>query len=209
MKLYSYFRSSAAYRVRIALNLKSVPYELEPVNLLKGEHHGEDYGVKNSQGLVPSLELNDGRILTQSGAILDWLEDEYPEPALYPSDRFGKAEVKSACQIISCDIHPLDNLRVLTYLTEKLGVGAEDKTTWYHHWIQLGFASLESKVKAMPYAMGNTISMLDIYLIPQVYNALRFNVDMTDFQNIMSVYQSCNELEAFSRASPEAQADSR
>ncbi len=207
LQLYSYFRSSAAYRVRIALNLKSVEYEQIGVNLVKAEQRGPEYLALNPQGLVPSLRLEDGTVLTQSGAMLEWLEETYPQPRLYPADPIERARCRALCSAIACDIHPLNNLRVLKYLSGELGVSDEQKTTWYQHWIALGFDSLEGQLSGSPYALGDSPTMADVYLIPQVYNALRFKQDMSGYPRIQATYQACNELAAFQAAAPEAQPD--
>jgi len=207
MELFTYHRSSAAYRVRIALNYKGIKYSTVPVNLLKVEHRGDDYLRINPQGLVPALRLDDRRVLTQSGAILEWLEENYPSPALLPQDSYDRSMVRGWANIIACDIHPIDNLRVLNYLTGELGVNDEQKQTWYRHWIKLGFDVLEAQVKAAPYCFGKQVSMADIYLIPQVYNALRFKVEMNHYPKIHAVYKNCNALDAFSQAAPENQPD--
>lgn len=207
MKLYGYHRSSAAYRVRIALNLKEITHTLIPVNLLKGEHTQAPYTDKQPQGLVPCLETDDGRFLSQSGAMLQYIDVLYPQQKLMPEDAFESAQVRSMVDLIACDIHPIDNLRVLKYLAQELNVNDDDKTTWYQHWIHQGFQALESQLKAAPYSLGDTISMVDLYLIPQVYNALRFKVDMQAYSNIMKVYENCNKLSAFDAAKPESQAD--
>jgi len=207
MKLYSYHRSSAAYRVRIALNLKKVAHTLVPVNLLKGEHAEAPYTDKQPQGLVPCLETDDGRFLSQSGAMLQYIDTLYPQQKLMPEDPFNAAQVRSMVDLIACDIHPIDNLRVIKYLTQTLNVSEDDKTTWYQHWIHQGFQALEGQLKATPYSLGDTISMVDLYLVPQVYNALRFKVDMQLYPNIMKVYESCNALSAFDDAKPESQPD--
>lgn len=207
MKFYSYHRSSAAYRVRIALNLKEIAHTLVPVNLLKGEHTQAPYTDKQPQGLVPCLETDDGRFLSQSGAILQYLEALYPQQPLSPKDPFESAKVRSMVDLIACDIHPIDNLRVLKYLAQELNVNDEDKTTWYVHWVNKGFQALEGQLKAAPYSLGDTITLVDLYLIPQVYNALRFKVDMQQYPNISKVYESCNKLPAFDAAKPESQSD--
>lgn len=206
MKLYSYFRSSAAYRVRIALNLKGIDYDLLPVNLVQGDHQSAEYRAINPQGLVPSLELASGEYLTQSPAILEWIEEIYPEPPLYPQDPVQRARVRATCMSIGCDIHPINNLRVLKYLSNNLGVSDQAKTEWYHHWIALGFAAIEETVKG-PFCNGNEPSMADVYLVPQVYNALRFKLDMSGFPKILSAFNHCQEHPAFKAAHPEQQAD--
>jgi maleylacetoacetate isomerase len=207
MKLYSYYRSSAAYRVRIALGLKKLAFELAPVNLLEGEHRGETYNAINPQGLVPSLETDDGRVITQSSAILEWLEDTCDDTPLYPADPYERALVRGTVNTIACDIHPLNNLRVLKYLAAELGVGTEDKTIWYQHWIRLGFASLEQQLPASPFCYGENPTMADVYLVPQVFNALRVRQDMSEFPKISSIYATCNDLDAFIGAAPGNQPD--
>lgn len=207
MELFTYFRSSAAYRVRIALNYKGIAYTPVPVNLVKGEHRAAPYRDLNPQGLVPSLRMDDGKLLTQSGAILEWLEENYPSPALLPGDSFQRGVVRGWVNLIGCDIHPIDNLRVLNYLTGELGISDQQKQDWYHHWIRLGFEALESKIEAAPYCWGEQVTLADVYLVPQVYNALRFSLEMTPFPKIQSVYQSCNDLASFASAYPDAQPD--
>lgn len=204
-ELFTYFRSSAAYRVRIALNLKAIAHTLTPVNLVANEHQADGYKALNAQGLVPTLKLPDGRLLTQSPAILDYLDAVHPETPLLPADPFEAAQVKQWCNIIGCDIHPVNNLRVLKYLTGDLGVSEDDKLVWYHHWIKLGFESLETQLIGAPYCFGKDISQADLYLIPQVYNALRFKIDMTPYPKIMAIYTACQELDAFIKAAPENQ----
>ena len=213
MKLYSYYRSSAAYRVRIALNLKEIDYELEPISLLESEQRSDRYLEINPQGLIPALGLNDGTIINQSTAILEWLEENHPRPALLPPDPIKRAKVRAAVNSIACDIHPLNNLRVLKYLSDTLKVNDEQKNAWYAHWISTGFEYLEkfiadNGVNDSHYSTGSTVSMLDVYLIPQVYNALRFEVDMSPFPNIIRVHRTCSEQDAFLKASPEQQQDS-
>ncbi|WP_062269783.1 maleylacetoacetate isomerase [Endozoicomonas arenosclerae] len=207
MKLYSYFRSSAAYRVRIALNLKKLDHELVPVNLLKSEQTGSDYKGINPQGLVPTLEVESGR-LSQSMAMLEWLEETCPEPAIIPGDAWQKAQIRSLANLISCDIHPLNNLRVLKTLQAELGATDEQKTQWYQHWIQVGFDAFEQQLGDSDFCVGDTPTLADICLVPQVYNALRFKVPLTDYPKIRKIYQHCNELKAFIDASPEQQPDS-
>jgi maleylacetoacetate isomerase len=207
MKLYSYYRSSAAYRVRIALNLKQIEYSIESVNLLKKEHKSANYLTKQPQGLVPCLETDEGRFLAQSGAILSYLDSLYPSSRLLPPEPFQAAKIQSFVDMIACDIHPVCNLRVLNYLTVDLKVDAEQKLAWYQHWIVLGFAALESMLEKTKYCFGAQLTLADIYLIPQVYNALRFEVDMTLFPKIMNAYQNCNQIDAFIKAKPEHQLD--
>ncbi len=207
MELYSYFRSSAAYRLRIALNIKGIEHTLKPVNLLKGEHKNEAYRALQPQGLVPALQLDDGTTLGQTTAIVEYLEAEYPHTPLLPRDSVAAAVVRSWVNTIACDIHPLNNLRVLKYLVHELGVDEAQKSAWYHHWISEGFAALESQVRAAPYCFGAEVTLADIYLIPQIYNALRFNTDMTAFPKLMAIDEACNKLAAFAEARPENQPD--
>ncbi|WP_085284321.1 maleylacetoacetate isomerase [Colwellia chukchiensis] len=207
MTLYSYFRSSAAYRVRIALNFKQIAYNIVAINLVKNEQNSAEYRAINSQGLLPSLRLEGGAVVTQSAAILEWLEESYPEHALYPEGAIAKAHIRSLCNIIACDIHPLNNLRVLRHLSSDIGVSDDEKLAWYHHWIDKGFTSIENHLGSSPFAAGTEVTMADIYLIPQVYNALRFSQDMTKYPKIMRVFKACNELNAFKAAAPESQTD--
>jgi maleylpyruvate isomerase len=207
IKLYSYYRSSAAYRVRIGLNIKQVGYTTVPINLLKKEHKSPDYLDKQPQGLVPCLELQDGRILTQSGAILQYLEEVCVSPRLLPTCPLDAAKIRAFVDIIACDIHPICNLRILNYLTDELDVSNPDKMVWYRHWIAQGFSALESMITDSQYCFGNDITLADIYLIPQVYNALRFEQNMENYPKILAIYQNCNQLDAFIQAQPENQLD--
>lgn len=207
MELFSYFRSSAAYRLRIAFNLKGIAHTIRPVNLLKGEHKSPEYLTINPQGLVPAIKTNDGRLLSQSTAILEYIETLNEGPALLPSDAFDAATVRSWVNQIACDIHPVNNLRILKYLSSELGADDEVKNSWYKHWINLGFSALEQQLSDGPFCFGSTVSLADVYLIPQVYNAKRFNVDMTQFPKISAIDEHCNSLEAFINAKPENQPD--
>ncbi len=209
--LYSYFRSSAAYRVRIALNLKNIEYEIRPVHLTKngGEQFNADYLGINPQGRVPALVVQ-GQVLTQSSAIVEYLEEAYPTPPLLPADKMDRAFVRSLAQIIACDIHPINNLRVLNYL--KAAFQFDDNRGWYFHWIQEGFTALEKLLQKSDrlgrFCFGDTPGLADTFLIPQVYNALRFHCDMGNFPLISSIYQNCIKETAFIDASPENQPDS-
>ena len=212
MKLYSYWRSSAAYRVRIALNLKDIEHEIVPVSLLKdgGEHRQPAYLAVNPQGLVPSL-VDGETAIGQSGAILEYLEETVPDPALLPRDPVARARVRQIMNIVCCDIHPLNNLRVLMYLRNQLTVDQDAVDAWYAQWVQAGFAAIEALVAGDPsaplYCVGETPTFADVCLIPQVYNARRFNVDLNEFPLIERIVAQCNELEAFQAAQPEAQLD--
>lgn len=208
LELYSYFRSSAAYRVRIALNHKGIEHKIKPVNLVAAEQRSDDYLRLNPAGLVPTLKLANGDTISQSSAIIEWLEESYPAaPKLLPEDSLAKAKVRALTHSIACDIHPLNNLRVLNYLTAELDVTAAQKTNWYHHWLKQGFDALEIALSQGPYALGGKPSMLDLYLVPQVYNALRFELDMTDYPKILAAYSACNKLDAFIDAAPQNQVD--
>ena len=207
MILYSYYRSSAAYRVRIALYLKQIEHSIEPVNLLKKQHKTANYLTKQPQGLVPCLETDEGQFLAQSGAILNYLDNLYPSSKLLPADNFQAAKIQSFVDIIACDIHPICNLRILSYLTEDLKVDSEKKLAWYRHWVAIGFAALETMLEKTQYCFGEQVTLADVYLIPQVYNALRFEVDMTSFPKIINAFKNCNQLDAFIKAKPENQLD--
>lgn len=210
MKLHGYWRSSAAYRVRIALNLKGVQVEHCPVHLINngGEQHSASYQLLNPSELVPTLE--EGELsLNQSLAIIQYLEDSYPQTPLYPKDPAQKAAVMAFALDIACDIHPLNNLRVLQYLTGPLALSEVQKMQWIQHWLAVGFSALESRLQqtARRYCFGDQITVADLCLVPQVYNALRFQLDMTNYPQISAIYQRCNEVEAFAKAAPERQVD--
>ncbi len=216
MKLYSYFRSSAAYRVRIVLNLKKISYITVPIHLVRhgGEQHSAEYLNINPQGLVPSLDIAEAehkpQIITQSGAIIEYLEETFPQPALLPTSLIERAYVRTLMQIIACDMHPLNNLRVLQYIEDTFDCDGSEKMTWYHHWLAKGFAAIDQQLTehgSSPYCFHEQITMADVYLVPQVYNALRFKLDMTPYPAINCIYQHCIQLPAFSAASPELQPD--
>ncbi|MCH7304164.1 maleylacetoacetate isomerase [Acinetobacter sp. NIPH 1869] len=208
MKLYSYFRSSAAYRVRIALNLKALPYETEAVHLVKNEQQLASYRALNPSQLVPTL-LDQDQPLTQSLSILEYLEERYPAKALLPKDLIERAKVRAFAQSIACDIHPINNLRVLKYLQNDLAISNEQKTLWYRHWILEGFHSLEMQLQHSngQFCFGSQPTFADCCLIPQVYNAKRFKIDLSAFPKIESIYQHCLTLPAFLNATPEQQPD--
>ncbi|GGY54601.1 maleylacetoacetate isomerase [Bacterioplanes sanyensis] len=207
MVLYDYWRSSAAYRVRIALNLKGIAYGQIPVDLRLGEQRQQAHLSRQPQGLVPALQVNDDECLIQSLAIMEWLEEEYPEPALLPKDAIMRAKTRSLMNQIAADIHPLNNLRVLKYLVDDLGVSEEKKAQWYHHWVSVGFSALEKQLGDGPYCMGDKLTYADVCLIPQVYNAHRFDVPMEAFPKIQAVYEHCLTLSAFADAAPERPGD--
>ncbi len=208
MILYGYWRSSAAYRVRIALNLKGLDCEQKSINLAKGQQHSAEYKQLNPQGLVPILM--DGDIqLTQSPAILEYLEEVYPQNPLLPSTPAARAKVRELSSIIGCDMHPLNNLRVLKYLENDLGVSPEAKMDWYFQWLQSGFDTLESQLahSDSPYCLGDSVTLADVYLMPQLYNARRFNFDHSGYPRVRAVEANCNKLAAFQQAAPEQQED--
>src|SRR5512145_1832050 len=194
MKLYTYFRSSAAYRVRIALALKGLSYDAARVHLMKGEQYGAEYSAINPQNLVPVLE-DEGQRLYQSLAILQYIDETWPQPPLQPADRFGRARVRSLALLIACEIHPLNNPRVLNYLTGKLGISEDQKLEWYHHWVVAGFSPLEKRLATEAgtgrYCHGDTPGFADCVLVPQVANARRFKVDLAAFPTICRIDAAC------------------
>ena len=198
--------------MRIALNLKGLDYEVMPVHLLKdgGEQHLAEYQSINPQGVVPALVDGDVRI-GQSLAIIDYLEERYPKPALYPQSIEAKAFARQFSQVVACDIHPLNNLRVLKYLKRSLGQGDEARDNWYHHWVRRGFTALEKLLAGRgwqgPYCLDDQVTIADACLVPQIYNARRFEVPMDDFPTLVAIEQACLELEAFRQAAPENQVD--
>lgn len=210
MKLYTYYRSSAAYRVRIALNLKGLPWEAVPVHLARGEQHRDDYRGINPAGLVPALEV-DGQLLTQSLAVIEYLDEAYPEPSLLPGDALARARIRALAQSVACDIHPINNLRVLHYLSRELGVSEAQKNAWYRHWVELGLENVERMLAAAPspgrYCVGDAPTMADLCLVPQVYNARRFECCTDHIPNVMRIVAQCETLDAFRNAAPERQAD--
>lgn len=213
MQLYSYFRSSAAYRVRIALNLKQIAYETVPVHLMKdgGQQLSENYRQLNPTALVPTLVDGDVTI-GQSLAILEYLEETHPEPALLPIEAKGRARVRAIAQFIACDIHPLDNLRVLKYLKHEMKVSEDDKNTWYKHWVEVGLTAVESMLAGHPdtglYCHGDQPTFADLCLVPQVANARRFNCNLDAMPNVVRIDAACTELTAFQQAAPANQPDS-
>lgn len=211
MKLYGYYRSSTSYRVRIALNLKGLDYRQQPVNLLQGEHREGPYRQLNPQGLVPILETDEGERLTQSLAICEYLEERYPEPSLLPANAADRARVRALVGLLAIEIHPLNNLRVLKYLTGDLGIDEDTKLGWYRHWIAEGFDALEAMLAGDPhtgrYCHGDQPGLADACLVPQVYNAERFGCDLESYPTIRRIHDACKELPAFARAHPAEQPD--
>jgi maleylacetoacetate isomerase len=210
MKLYSYFRSSASYRVRIALALKGLAHEAEYLSLPKAEHLDDRYRAINVQGLVPAL-ADDGRVLIQSLAIMEYLEERYPRPPLLPSDPFERAYVRAISQIVACEIHPLNNLRTLKHIRKTYSLDEAGVNAWYRHWIADGFGMLEGYLvregRSGKYCLGDTVTMADCCLVPQVFNAHRFDCDVKPFPTIMRIFDACMQLDAFSGTQPSRQPD--
>ncbi|HXZ53526.1 MAG TPA: maleylacetoacetate isomerase [Burkholderiales bacterium] len=211
MRLYTYYRSSAAFRVRIALNLKGLQYDPQFVHLAKGEQRGPEYLALNPQGLVPAL-IDDGHLLTQSLAIMEYLEETHPVPPLLPKDALGRARVRSLALLIACEIHPLNNQRTLNYLVKELDLSEEEKNSWYCHWIRDGMAKLEADLArggGGRFCHGDAPSMADCCLVPQVFNAQRFNCDLAHAPRVLRIFEQCMQLEAFQRAQPSRQPDAK
>lgn len=210
LALYSYFRSSAAYRVRIALNLKGIPYDVRSVHLLKGQQRLAEYRKLSPQGLVPTL-VEDGRPFVQSLAIIEYLEERHPEPPLLPRDLRERAFVRGLANIVACDIHPLNNLRVLTYLKDTLHQDEVARTAWIRHWIEEGFHAFEEHLtlqeKAGRFCLGDVPTLADICLVPQVFNARRSGCDLAAFPRIDAIDKNCLELAPFREAAPNRQLD--
>jgi len=213
IELYSYYRSTTSYRVRIALNFKELDYNIIPVHLIKdgGEQHKTEYKSINPQGSVPTLIDNETTI-SQSMAIIEYLEEKYPSPALLPKDIEQRSYVRQISNIIACDIHPVNNLRILKYLTNELEISENKKSEWYKHWINESFKSLEEIIKTSPfktskYCCGDQVSMADMCLIPQIYNAHRFNISMENYPILAAIEDNCLSHPAFIKATPENQPD--
>jgi maleylacetoacetate isomerase len=210
VKLFTYFRSSAAFRVRIALNLKGLPYEPLFVHLAKGDHRKPDYSGKYPQGLLPTL-ITDGQALSQSLAIIEYLDETHPYPALLPKDPAGRARVRSLALLVACEIHPLNNLRTLQYLKRALGQSEEQIGIWYRHWIADGLGKLEADLGASSpagkFCFGDAPSLADCCLVPQIFNARRYDSDLAPYPRVMRAFDECMKLEAFARAQPSQQPD--
>lgn len=212
MQLYTYFRSSASYRVRIALNLKGLSYESVPIHLVKhgGEQLSSDYRKLNPEALVPTL-VDDGKVLTQSMAIIEYLDETHPAPPLLPAAPIDRAYVRAIAQAIGCDIHPINNLRVLRYLVRDLKVGEDAKNAWYRHWCQQGLAAIEATLardsRVGKFCFGDTPTLADCLLVPQIFNAQRLNCDLSQMPTIMRINAACLQLGAFINAAPDRQPD--
>jgi maleylacetoacetate isomerase len=210
VKLYGYFRSSAAFRVRIALNLKGLAYENISIHLRRGDQAKPEYRTLNPQGLVPALEI-DGHTLIQSLAIIEYLDEIHPRPPLLPAAPPDRARVRSLAEIVACDIHPINNLRVLRYLTHHCGRGESDLGTWYNHWIAAGFDALEAMIAGDPhtgrFCHGDEPGLADIALVPQVVNAERYQLDLSPYPTIARIFAECMRMPAFTAAHPDNQPD--
>ena len=215
LKLYTYFRSSAAFRVRIALNLKGLAYDPVFIHLPRGEHRKPEYAAVDPQALVPTLVDESGRALSQSLAIIEYLDETHPRPRLLPEDTVGRARVRSLSLLVACEIHPLNNLRTLQYLRRALGQNEEQINTWYRHWIADGLAKLEADLNrgdsggggAGRFCHGDAPTMADCCLVPQVFNAKRYDSDLAPYPKVMRIFDACMTLEAFDRAQPSKQPD--
>ncbi len=207
MKLYNYFRSSASFRVRIALALKGLDYEYIPVHLLKGEHRQAGYAAVSPTALVPALVTDEGPTLGQSMALIEYLDETHPEPPLLPASPLDRARVRALAQSIACEIHPLNNQRVLKYLVSELKVDEEAKNRWYRHWVRLGLEAYERELALLPagrYSFGDAPTLADCLLVPQVFNAKRFDTDLSGLPRTMAAFEACMALPAFQQAQPSA-----
>ena len=206
MKLYNYFRSSASFRVRIALHLKGLAYDYLPVHLAKGEQRQPAFAAVTAEGLVPVLQTDDEHRLTQSMAIIEYLDETHPQPPLLPADALGRARVRALAQIVACEIHPLNNLRVLKYLVHDLKASEDAKNAWYRHWVRLGLQAYEGQLATQTgrYSHGDTPTLADCCLVPQIFNARRFDCDLSGLPRTMAVFDACMQLQAFQNAQPSA-----
>ncbi len=205
MKLFNYFRSSASFRVRIALELKGLPYDYVPVHLVKGEHTQEKYGAVSPTLLVPTLETDDGEHLGQSMAIIEYLDETHPRPALLPADPIQRAKVRALAQLVACEIHPLNNLRVLKYLVHDLKLDEQAKGDWYRHWVRDGLERFENELARLPastYCFGDTPTLADCCLVPQIFNGRRFECDFSGLPRTMAAFDACMAQPAFLKAQP-------
>jgi maleylacetoacetate isomerase len=209
VKLYTYFRSSAAYRVRIALNLKGLPYEMAAIHLTRdgGGQHKPNFIAINPQMRVPAVALSGGDVLTQSLAIIEYFDEIHPEPPLLPADALARAHARAIAQIVACDIHPLNNLITLQYLKRVMKHEQGEIDAWYHHWVIEGFKAIEAMIAPGPYACGAHVTLADVCLVPQVFNARRLKVPLDAFPKIVGVETACLKLAAFDKARPENQPD--
>jgi maleylacetoacetate isomerase len=205
MKLYNYFRSSASFRVRIALELKGLPYDYVPVHLVKGEHKQAAYTAVSPTALVPTLETDSGDRIGQSMAIIEYLDETHPEPALLPRDPLARARVRALAQLVACEIHPLNNLRVLKYLVNELKTDEETKNTWYRHWVRTGLEAFERELSQLPpskYCFGDSPTLADCCLVPQIFNGRRVNTPYDGLPRTMAAFEACMAHPAFQKAQP-------
>lgn len=205
MKLHNYFRSSASFRVRIALELKGLSYEYVPVHLVKGEHKQGKYGAVSASMLVPTLETDGGELLGQSMAIIEYLDELHPQPPLLPAEAAERAHVRALAQLIACEIHPLNNLRVLKYLVNELKVSEDAKNAWYRHWVRSGLEMFERELARLPvsrFCFGGAPTLADCCLVPQIFNGKRFDVDFSGLPRTMAAFDSCMQLAPFQKAQP-------
>lgn len=205
MKLHNYFRSSASFRVRIALALKGLSYDYVPVHIARGEHKQPGYVAVSPSMLVPTLETDTGEQLGQSMAIIEWLDETHPAPPLLPPEPLGRAQVRALAQLVACEIHPLNNLRVLKYLVHELKVGEDAKNGWYRHWVREGLLAFERELQRLPrgtYCHGDTPTLADCCLVPQIFNGKRFNADLSGLDRTMAVFEACMQHPAFVKAQP-------
>jgi maleylacetoacetate isomerase len=211
LTLYGAARSSASFRVRIALNLKGLPFEYRPVGLRTNEQLTPQFRALNAAELVPVLVLDDGTRLTQSVAIIEWLDETQPQPPLLPAEPLARAYVRAMALAIACEIHPLNNLRVLRYLVKQMGAAEEAKDAWYRHWVEQGLAQLEAQLTAAGrcgrFVLGDTVTLADVLLVPQIFNARRFDCRLDQLPTVLRIFDACMQLPAFEQARPEVQPD--
>lgn len=211
MKLFNAARSSASFRARIALNLKGLAFEYVPIGLVKGDQFKDEFRARNPAELVPVLELDDGSVLTQSLAIIEFLEEKFPQPPLLPHDLLERAYVRTVALSIACEIHPLNNLRVLRYLLRTLGASEDAKNAWYRHWVEQGLAQLEAQLiaggRTGRFVLGDRVTMADVLIVPQIFNARRYDCRVDHVPTVMRIFDACMKLPAFSDAQPERQPD--
>ncbi|MGE5339015.1 MAG: maleylacetoacetate isomerase [Gemmatimonadota bacterium] len=211
MKLFNAARSSASFRARIALNFKGLPFEYVPVGLVKGDQFKEEFRELNPAELVPVLKLDDGALLTQSLAIIEYLEERYPQPPLLPHDPLERAYVRAIALSIACEIHPLNNLRVLRYLVRTLGTGDDAKNAWYRHWVEQGLAQVEAQLlagrRSGRFVLGDQVTLADVLLVPQIFNAQRYDCRLDHVPTVMRIFEACMQVPAFIEAQPSRQPD--